>query len=87
MKAKSSARFPRSVERGTPFDRTGVPNMFQQDYLMRLIWQFVEAMRRTVEKDDDPDAKAASVEDAIANALEWMRVWYWGWRPKASRAF
>ena len=44
--------------------------MFQQDYLMRLIWQFVEAMRRTVEKDDDPDAKAASVEDAIANALE-----------------
>ena len=37
---------------------------------MRLIWQFVEAMRRTVEKDDDPDAKAASVEDAIANALE-----------------
>ena len=44
--------------------------MFQQDYLMRLIWQFVEAMRRTVEKDDDPDAKAASVEGAIANALE-----------------
>lgn len=44
--------------------------MFQQDYLMRLIWQFVEAMRRTVEKDDDLDAKAASVEDAIANALE-----------------
>ena len=27
-------------------------------------------MRRTVEKDDNPDAKAASVEDVIANALE-----------------
>ena len=44
--------------------------MFQQDYLMRLIWQFVEALRRTVEKDDDPEAKAESVEGAIANALE-----------------
>ncbi len=28
--------------------------MFQQDYLMRLIWQFVEAMRRTVEKRRRP---------------------------------
>ncbi len=37
---------------------------------MRLIWQFVEALRRTVEKDDDPEAKAESVEGAIANALE-----------------
>lgn len=44
--------------------------MFQQDYLMRLIWQFVEALRRTVEKDEDPEAKAESVEGAIANALE-----------------
>lgn len=44
--------------------------MFQQDYLMRLIWQFVEALRRTVEKDDDPEAKAESVEGAIANALD-----------------
>ncbi len=37
---------------------------------MRLIWQFVEALRRTVEKDDDPEAKAESVEGAIANALD-----------------
>ena len=44
--------------------------MFQQDYLMRLIWQFVEALRRTVEKDEDPEAKAELVEGAIANALD-----------------
>ena len=44
--------------------------MFQQDYLMRLIWQFVEALRRTVEKDDDPEAQAESVEGAIAGALD-----------------
>ena len=44
--------------------------MFQQDYLMRLIWQFVEALRRTVEKDDDPEARAESVEGAIAAALD-----------------
>lgn len=38
---------------------------------MRLIWQFVEAMRRSMEKEeDDPVAAAESVEDAIANALE-----------------
>lgn len=60
----------RAASSGYSVRQNGVPNMFQQDYLMRLIWQFVEAMRRTVEKDDDPDAKAASVEDAIANALE-----------------
>lgn len=61
---------PRAASSGYSVRQNGVPNMFQQDYLMRLIWQFVEAMRRTVEKDDDPDVKAASVEDAIANALE-----------------
>ena len=54
---------------------------------MRLIWQFVEAMRRTVEKDDDPDAKAASVEDAIANALEMDANVVLGLAPKALRAF
>ena len=43
--------------------------MFQQDYLMRLIWQFVEALRRSREKQD-PKQAAESVEDAIAEALE-----------------
>ena len=54
---------------------------------MRLIWQFVEAMRRTVEKDDNPDAKAASVEDAIANALEMDASVVLGNRSACGRVF
>lgn len=45
--------------------------MLQQDYLMRLIWQFVEGMRRSLEKGKkDPRAAADSLEAALSDALD-----------------
>lgn len=45
--------------------------MLQQDYLMRLIMQFVRGLRRSIEKGlVDPSEAAESVEDAIAQALD-----------------
>ncbi len=45
--------------------------MLQQDYLMRLIMQFVRGLRRSMERGRvDPADAAESVEDAIAQALD-----------------
>lgn len=45
--------------------------MFQQDYLMRLIMQFVRGLRRSLEREHvDPAEAAESVEDAISQALD-----------------
>ena len=45
--------------------------MLQQDYLMRLIMQFVRGLRRSLERGMvDPAEAAESVEDAISQALD-----------------
>lgn len=45
--------------------------MFQQDYLMRLIMQFVRGLRRSLEHGlVDPARAAESVEDAVSQALD-----------------
>lgn len=46
--------------------------MFEQDYLMRMLVQFWEAMRRSVEKADDHDPEAAAdlLETAIGDATD-----------------
>lgn len=45
--------------------------MFQQDYLMRLIWQFVEGMRRSLERGKkDPNLAAESLEATLTDALD-----------------
>lgn len=45
--------------------------MLQQDYLMRLIMQFVRGLRRSLEREKENPAEAAeSLEDAIAQALD-----------------
>lgn len=45
--------------------------MFQQDYLMRLIWQFVEGIRRSFDRGiRDPQDAADSLEDALSQALD-----------------
>ena len=44
--------------------------MFEQDYLMRLLMQFMEAMRRSIERADDgrdPAAAADMLESAIGD--------------------
>ena len=44
--------------------------MFEQDYLMRLLMQFMEAMRRSIERADDgrdPAAAADMLENAIVD--------------------
>ena len=47
--------------------------MFEQDYLMRLLMQFMEAMRRSIERADDgrdPAAAADMLENAIGDATD-----------------
>lgn len=45
--------------------------MLQQDYLMRLIMEFVVAVRRVMEKpESDPLASAAALESAMAHAID-----------------
>ena len=45
--------------------------MLHQDYLMRLIMQFVEGVRRVLEHPDiDPRDAASSLEDVIARAAD-----------------
>ena len=47
--------------------------MFEQDYLMRLLVQFMEAMRRSIERADDgrdPAAAADMLENAIGDATD-----------------
>jgi len=45
--------------------------MFQNDYLMRMIMQFVQALQRALQQQkDDPLLAAESVEDMIGEALE-----------------
>lgn len=45
--------------------------MLQQDYLMRLIMQFVRGLRRSLDRGlVDPADAAESVEDAISQALD-----------------
>ena len=45
--------------------------MFQQDYLMRLIMQFIRGLRQSMDRSKvNPTDAAASVEDAIATALD-----------------
>ena len=47
--------------------------MFEQDYLMRLLIQFMEAMRRSIERADDgrdPAAAADMLENAIGDATD-----------------
>ena len=47
--------------------------MFEQDYLMRLLMQFMEAMRRSIERADDgrdPAAAADMLESAIDDATD-----------------
>lgn len=47
--------------------------MFEQDYLMLLLMQFMEAMRRSIERADDgrdPAAAADMLETAIGDATD-----------------
>lgn len=47
--------------------------MFEQDYLMRLLMQFMEAMRRSIERADDgrdPVGAADMLEAAIGDATD-----------------
>lgn len=47
--------------------------MFEQDYLMRLLMQFMEAMRRSIERADDgrdPAGAAEMLENAIGEATD-----------------
>lgn len=45
--------------------------MLEQDYLMKLLLRFFQAMVRTVEiKDEDPEGAADLLEDAIGNATD-----------------
>ena len=47
--------------------------MFEQDYLMRLLMQFMEAMRRSIERADDgrdPAGAADMLEAAIGDATD-----------------
>lgn len=47
--------------------------MFEQDYLMRLLMQFMVAMRRSIERADDgrdPAAAADMLENAIGDATD-----------------
>ena len=46
--------------------------MFEQDYLMRLLMQFMEAMRRSIERADDGRDPAAAdmLESAIGDATD-----------------
>ncbi len=45
--------------------------MFQQDYLMRLIFQFIEGMRRSIERGQiDPKDAADSLEGLLTDVLE-----------------
>lgn len=47
--------------------------MFEQDYLMRLLMQFMEAMRRSIERADDgrdPAGAAGMLETAIGDATD-----------------
>ena len=47
--------------------------MFERDYLMRLLVQFVEAVRRSwfmARKDEDPKGAAELLENAVGEATE-----------------
>lgn len=48
-------------------------DMFEQDYLVRMLLQFFKALVRSNElrhKQDDPQGAADSLEDAISNAVD-----------------
>lgn len=45
--------------------------MLQRDYLMNLILQFVQGIRRSMEKGQrDPEDAAASLEEVVAQAMD-----------------
>jgi hypothetical protein len=45
--------------------------MFQNDYLMRMILQMVQAMQRSLEQSqNDPEAAADELESVIGDAVD-----------------
>ena len=47
--------------------------MFEQDYLMRILVEFLEAMRRSMERAEglhDMEGAAQSLEDAVGSAVD-----------------
>ena len=58
--------------------------MLQQDYLMNMIWQFVDGIRRSVAKGgDDPEKAAASLENAVAQSMDMDAELLLGLQPES----
>lgn len=58
--------------------------MLQQDYLMNLIWQFVDGMRRSIVKGGtDPEKAAASLENAVAQSMDMDAELLLGLQPES----
>jgi hypothetical protein len=58
--------------------------MLQQDYLMNMIWQFVEGMRRSIAKGGtDPAKAAASLENAVAQSMDMDAELLLGLQPES----
>lgn len=58
--------------------------MLQRDYLMNLILQFVQGIRRSVEKGKrDPEDAAASLEEVVAQAMDMDAAVLLGLQPES----
>lgn len=58
--------------------------MLQRDYLMNLILQFVQGIRRSVEKGKrDPEDAAASLEEVVAQAMDMDAAILLGLQPES----
>lgn len=58
--------------------------MLQRDYLMNLILQFVQGIRRSVEKGRrDPEDAAASLEDVVSQAMDMDAAVLLGLQPES----
>ena len=70
---KAEHRRRLQCRRSTPFDRNGGRSMLEQDYLMRIILQYAEILRRSwfkAREEGDPKAAAAMLEDAVGEATD-----------------